>query len=98
MQAEVHPDGLFDDLPYLWRLVWCEGPAAAWRWARLTARRVAADTRARGWSALRAYLVGYVAYPLVWPDGVADAGYGWTRRAAVRDLHRKLARSCSTAT
>jgi hypothetical protein len=86
-ELDIYPVGLLQELIYFRR-----GYRHAESWSKLLYslkypfRRVGEGN----WRAVRNYFNGYLAEPAEWPPGVTSCGRGWTRRAAVRDWHRKI--------
>ena len=92
-RVDIYPVGLLAALVALRRVHTHPNlpPAArqrAWRNLRGLAARMWGYARAGRWRELKNILNGYLAEPTPFPEGVRRCGSGWTRRRALRSLHR----------
>jgi hypothetical protein len=105
MNVDIYPVGALADLRRAWRyLTIRQFPAAVgpptWAWRidrtrtslRYIRRTVTRHIRAGNWRALKNTFNGYLAEPDEFPPGDyrRRCGTGWTKRRALRSLHRRL--------
>lgn len=91
--VDIYPVGWLAALLTLRRAIRARHPAAtrhALRRLRSQLRYDIARAKARDWRSVRNSCNGYLAEPYHWPqDGtLTRCGTGWTRRRALRSLHR----------
>lgn len=91
--VDIYPVGLLADLLGLGRAIRARHPQAirhALGSLRHRARYIRERARDRNWRAVKNTFNGYLAEPSPWPDDspLRRCGSGWTRRRALRSLHR----------
>jgi hypothetical protein len=62
-------------------------------WVRSTAKRIGRNAKVGDWRGIRTMFNGHLAEIEPWPVELRKCGRGWTEKAALRDLNRKLRRA-----
>lgn len=90
IEIDIYPVGVLRDVQYAVAALRHGHRGEARRRLRMMLRYLAGQARKGKWRAVRQAFNGYLAEPDPIPEGLARCGRGWTKRAALRSLHRRM--------